>query len=122
MMTPYVQRMVTRLYSKERLQEELFFWLTSFRFSAWPLPDLPGQMVTDLHEGRLRPKTVAEHSPEDRRRQDRNARDLALAVVTGGGCSWRRRWRCRRTPRNFWVCPRRRRWGMCWGSGCWRCW
>ncbi len=84
MMTPYVQRMVTRLYSKERLQEELFYWLTSFRFAARRMPVITGQLVNDLHEGRLRFKAVAELTPEDRLAQNRHWNLAALSVLTAG--------------------------------------
>jgi ubiquinone biosynthesis protein len=82
-MKPYVQKMVARQYSADRLREELFFWLTSFRYSGRRLPLVIGQLVSELQDGTLRLRTWSEESPEDRQRADDRTNRLALAIVSG---------------------------------------
>lgn len=83
-MLPYVQRMARELYSRERIQEEIFYQLTSLRYTARRLPLIVGQAVTDLQEGRLRLKIQAETSPEERLARDERQNRLALAIVFAG--------------------------------------
>src|SRR5690606_17671935 len=83
-MLPYVQRMARELYSRERIQEEIFYQLTSLRYTARRLPLIVGQAVTDLQEGRLRLKIQAETSPEERLARDERQNRLALATVFAG--------------------------------------
>lgn len=80
-MLPYVQRMARELYSRERIQEELFYQLTSLRYTARRLPLVIGQAVTDLQEGRLRLKLQTETGPEERSHRDRLQNRLILAIV-----------------------------------------
>jgi ubiquinone biosynthesis protein len=83
-MLPYVQRMARELYSRERIQEEIFYQLTSLRYTARRLPLIVGQAVTDLQEGRLRLKIQTEPSPEERLARDERQNRLALAIVFAG--------------------------------------
>jgi len=80
-MLPYVQRMARELYSRERIQEEIFYQLTSLRYTARRLPLILGQAVTDLQEGRLRLKMQTESSPEERLARDERFDRLSLALV-----------------------------------------
>jgi len=80
-MLPYVQRMARELYSRERIQEEIFYQLTSLRYTVRRLPLILGQAVTDLQEGRLRLKLQTESSPDERVARDERADRLALAIV-----------------------------------------
>jgi ubiquinone biosynthesis protein len=82
-MRPFVQKMVARQYSADRLREELFFWLTSFRYSGRRLPLVLGQLVSELQDGTLRLRTWSEQSPEDRKRADDRTNRMALAVAAG---------------------------------------
>ena len=82
-MRPFVQKMVARQYSADRLREELFFWITSFRYSGRKLPLVVGQLVSELQDGTLRLRTWSEASPEDRRRADERTDRLAMSLVAG---------------------------------------
>ena len=83
-MMPYVQQMARRLYSTERLQEELFYYVTSFRYSARRLPLVLGQLLQDLQDGRLKARTVLETSSEERHERERQVNRVALALLVGG--------------------------------------
>jgi ubiquinone biosynthesis protein len=83
-MMPYVQRMARAQYSREHLQEELVYFLNSFRFSIRRLPIILGQLSGDLQEGKLRAKVVAEMGDEDRARQERQINRLTLGLVFSG--------------------------------------
>lgn len=83
-MMPYVQRMARRMYSREHLQDELFYYVMSFRYSARRLPMLVGELVSSLQEGKLRGRLAHELVPADRARLDRVANRLALAAVFSG--------------------------------------
>jgi len=83
-MMPYVQRMARAQYSRERLQEELVYFLNSFRFSIRRLPIIVGRLSSDLQEGKLRGRVIAEMTPEDRSRQERQTNRLTLALVFCG--------------------------------------
>lgn len=80
-MIPYVQRMAKQLYSRERLQEEVFYQLTSLRYTIRRLPVVVGQVLSDLQEGKLRLKSQYEAGPEERRRRDAQVNRLVLGVV-----------------------------------------
>lgn len=82
-MKPYVQKMVARQYSADRMREELFFWLTSFRYSGRRLPMVVGQLVSDLQDGTLRLRTWSEMAPEDRRRADERTERIARSLLAG---------------------------------------
>lgn len=89
-MLPYVQRMARELYSRERIQEEIFYQLTSLRYTARRIPMVVGQAISDLQDGKLRLKVMEETSPEERLRKDRQVNRLVLALVflgaiVGGG-------------------------------------
>lgn len=83
-MMPYVQQMARRLYSTERLQEELFYYVTSFRYSARRLPLVLGQLLQDLQDGRLKARTVLETSRAERNERERQVNRVALALLVGG--------------------------------------
>jgi ubiquinone biosynthesis protein len=83
-MTPYVERMVRKQYSPERWKEEAFQFVTSFRWTARRLPLLTAGLISDLQDGRLRLRAVNEWGEDERRRLDRQANRLALAVVIAG--------------------------------------
>jgi len=83
-MLPYLQRMAKELYGRERLQEEIFYQLTALRYTARRLPVLAGQLVSDLHEGKLRLKVRAEDSEEDRERRERQVNRAVLAILCVG--------------------------------------
>jgi hypothetical protein len=83
-MMPYVQRMARAQYSRERLQEELVYFLNSFRFSIRRLPMIVDRLTSDLQEGKLRGRVIAEMTPEDRTRQERQTNRLTLALVFCG--------------------------------------
>jgi len=83
-MLPYVQRMARELYSRERIQEELFYQLTSLRYTVRRLPLVVGQAIADLQEGRLRLKLQTEASPEERYLRDLQRDRLVLAIVFAG--------------------------------------
>src|SRR5690606_5727255 len=78
-MLPYVQRMARELYSRERIQEELFYQLTSLRYTVRRLPLVLGQAVSDLQEGRLRLKLQTEASQEERYHREGQLNRLILA-------------------------------------------
>lgn len=80
-MMPYVQRMTRELYSRERLREELFYQLTSLRYTLRRLPVVVGQAVSDLQEGKLRLKVQADEAPEARLRRERQTNRIALAIL-----------------------------------------
>jgi len=80
-MMPYVQRMTRELYSRERMQEELFYQLTSLRYTLRRLPVVAGKAVADLQEGRLRLKLESEEAPEARLRRERQVNRLVLALL-----------------------------------------
>ncbi len=80
-MQPYVRRMVAKQYSAERLREELFFWLTSFRYSGRRLPMLFGQIVSEAQDGSLRIRTWSEQSDTDRELADERTNRMAMALV-----------------------------------------
>ena len=82
-MQPYVRAMVAKQYSAERLREELFFWLTSFRYSGRRLPMLVGQLVSEAQDGSLRIRTWSERSERDRDLADERTNRLAMAAVSG---------------------------------------
>lgn len=81
-MTPYLQRMATRLYGKERLQEEALYWLLSFRYAAKRLPMLAGQFVTDLQEGRARLRVVSEPTDRELDRRSRDNQRLGQSILS----------------------------------------
>ena len=83
-MLPYLQRMAKELYGRERLQEEIFYQLTALRYTARRLPVLAGQLVSDLHEGKLRLKVRTEASEEDRERRDGQVNRAILALLCVG--------------------------------------
>jgi ubiquinone biosynthesis protein len=83
-MMPYVQRMARAQYSKDRLQEELVYFLTSFRFSIRRLPMIVGRLSSDLQEGKLRARVIAEMTTEDRLRQEGQTNRVTLALVFCG--------------------------------------
>lgn len=83
-MLPYVQRMARELYSRERIQEELFYQLTSLRYTARRLPLVVGQAVTDLQEGRLRLKLQSEASLEERLLREGQVNRFILALLFVG--------------------------------------
>lgn len=83
-MLPYVQRMARELYSRERIQEELFYQLTSLRYTARRLPLVVGQAVTDLQEGRLRLKLQSETSLEERYLREGQVNRLILSLLVVG--------------------------------------
>ncbi len=83
-MMPYVQQMAQRLYSRERLQEELFYYLTSFRFTAKRLPLVLSQLVQDVQDGRLRMRTVMETSPAERTERELQINRLVMALLVCG--------------------------------------
>ena len=83
-MMPYVQQMAQRLYSKERLQEEAFYYLTSFRYTAKRLPLVLSQLVQDVQDGRLRMRTVMETSQSERSERERQINRLVLALLVCG--------------------------------------
>ncbi|AKU92262.1 ABC1 kinase family protein [Vulgatibacter incomptus] len=80
-MVPYLQRMTRELYSRERLQEELFYQLTALRYTARRLPMLAGQAISDLQEGKLRLKLQAEAAPADRSLREKQVNRIVLAVL-----------------------------------------
>ncbi len=80
-MMPYVQRMTRELYSRERMQEEMFYQLTSLRYTLRRLPVVVGQAVSDLQEGKLRLKLLADEAPEVRARRDLQINRVVLAVL-----------------------------------------
>jgi len=82
-MQPFVARMVAQQYSAERLQQELMFWLMSFRYSSRRLPMVAGQLITELQEGKLRLRAVVEERPEDLARRDAQVNRLAQALSAG---------------------------------------
>ncbi len=83
-MMPYVQQMAQRLYSRERLQEELFYYLTSFRYTAKRLPLVLSQLLQDVQDGRLRMRTVMETSPTERTERERQINRLVIALLVCG--------------------------------------
>lgn len=83
-MLPYVQRMARELYSRERIQEELFYQLTSLRYTVRRLPLVLGQAVSDLQEGRLRLKLQTEASQEERYHREGQLNRLILAILFVG--------------------------------------
>ena len=83
-MAPYVERMVRRQYGSDRLKDELFHFLTSFRYTARRLPLLSAQLISDLQEGRLRVRSVMEHSDDDRKRLSLHSNRLVLSLVFCG--------------------------------------
>jgi ubiquinone biosynthesis protein len=83
-MMPYVQRMARAQYSRERLQEELVYFLNSFRFSIRRLPIIVGRLSSDLQEGKLRGRFIAEMTSEDRARQERQTNRITLALCFSG--------------------------------------
>lgn len=83
-MLPYVQRMTRELYSRERMQEELFYQLTSLRYTLRRLPVVVGQALSDLQAGKLRLKMEAEEAPEVRARRDRQVNRVVLALLFTG--------------------------------------
>lgn len=80
-MMPYVQRMARDLYSRERLREELFYQLTSLRYTARRVPVVFGQLLSDLQEGKLRLKLQQEDSAEQSGRREQQHNRLVLALV-----------------------------------------
>ncbi len=80
-MLPYVQRMARELYSRERLQEELFYQLTALRYTARRVPVVVGQLVSDLQDGKLRLKQQSELGPIDRARREQHVNRVVLAVL-----------------------------------------
>jgi len=80
-MLPYVQRMSRELYSRERLQEELFYQLTSLRYSARRLPVVASQLLSDLQEGKLRLKLQTEEAPKEASRRERQVNRVVLAFL-----------------------------------------
>jgi ubiquinone biosynthesis protein len=89
-MLPYVQRMAKELYSRERIQEEIFYQLTSLRYTARRIPMVVGQAVSDLQEGKLRLKVQAETSAEERLRKEGQTNRIVLSLIflgamIGGG-------------------------------------
>jgi len=80
-MLPYVQRMTRELYSRERMQEEAFYQLTSLRYTLRRLPVVVGKAVSDLQEGKLRLKLLADEAPEARLARDRQINRVVLAVL-----------------------------------------
>lgn len=80
-MMPYVQRMTRELYSRERMQEELFYQLTSLRYTLRRLPVVVGKTVSDLQEGKLRLKVLEDEAPEVRTARDRQVNRAVLAVL-----------------------------------------
>lgn len=83
-MMPYVQEMARRLYSRERLQEELFYYLTSFRYSARRLPLVLSQLLQDVQDGRLRMRSLIETSSEERAERERQVNRLVHGLVVCG--------------------------------------
>jgi ubiquinone biosynthesis protein len=83
-MMPYVQRMAKELLGPERMREEAFYQLTSLRYTVRRLPMVLGEIVSQLQEGKLRLKTVAEVAPEDRALSERQSSRMALSVVFAG--------------------------------------
>lgn len=83
-MMPYVQEMARRLYSRERLQEELFYYLTSFRYSARRLPLVLSQLLQDVQDGRLRMRSLIETSAEERAERERQVNRLVHGLVVCG--------------------------------------
>jgi ubiquinone biosynthesis protein len=82
-MQPFVARMVAQQYSVQRLQQELMFWLMSFRYSSRRLPMVMGQVITELQEGKLRLRAVVQEHPDDGERRDAQVNRLAQALVMG---------------------------------------
>ena len=85
---PYVERMIEHRYSKERLQQDLFYNLVSLGTLGQRLPITLSQLLDDLDKQRLR-ITVAEAADPDRlaaedRRQNRMI--IALFAITGAVC------------------------------------
>ncbi len=80
-MMPYVQRMTRELYSRERMQEELFFQLTSLRYTLRRLPVVVGKTISDLQDGKLRLKMVADEAPEVRTSRDRQVNRVVLGLL-----------------------------------------
>ena len=83
-MMPYVQEMARKLYSRERLQEEAFYYLTSFRYSAKRLPLVLSQLLQDLQDGRLRMRSVIETSPDERAERSEQINRMVQAVLVCG--------------------------------------
>ena len=83
-MMPYVQQMARRLYSKERLQEELFYYVTSFRYSARRLPLVLSQLLQDLQDGRLRMRSIIETSASERVERERQINRLVQSILVVG--------------------------------------
>ncbi|MCO4769542.1 MAG: hypothetical protein KDA24_05880 [Deltaproteobacteria bacterium] len=83
-MMPYVQEMARRLYSRERLQEELFYYITSFRYSAKRLPLVLSQLLQDVQDGRLRMRSIIETSDQERAERERQINRLVQAVLVCG--------------------------------------
>ena len=83
-MQPYIERMVRSQYSPERLRAELFFYLTSFRYSARRLPMVTGQLLADLQAGRLRLRMVPETPPEELVRREKQINRVVFALMFVG--------------------------------------
>lgn len=83
-MMPYVQEMARKLYSRERLQEEAFYYLTSFRYSAKRLPLVLSQLLQDLQDGRLRMRSVIESSPLERSDREMQTNRIVQALLVCG--------------------------------------
>ena len=80
-MMPYVQRMTRELYSRERMQEELFFQLTSLRYTLRRLPVVVGKTISDLQDGKLRLKMLSDEAPEVRTSRDRQVNRVVLGLL-----------------------------------------
>lgn len=83
-MMPYVQEMARALYSRERLQEELFYYVTSFRYSAKRLPLVLSQLLQDLQDGRLRVRSVIETSDAERAERSEQINRVVQALLVCG--------------------------------------
>src|SRR5262249_54049478 len=72
------------LVGPERVREEAFYQLTSLRYTARRLPLVLGDIVSQLQEGKLRLRSVAEVAPEDRTQQERQSARMSLSVGFAG--------------------------------------
>jgi len=83
-MAPYIERMVKEQYTPERLKDEAFYFLTSFRYTARRLPMVAGQLIADFQDGRLRLKSVHQLEPSDAIRLERQVNRVVLSIVFVG--------------------------------------
>ena len=85
---PYVERMISERYSKERLQQDVFYNLVSLGTLGQRLPVTVSQLLDDLDKQRLvitvrEAADVSRLDAEDRRQ---NRMIIALFAITGAVC------------------------------------